>query len=250
METVIIKGQSKLKINSPVFIAGLPGIGNVGKIAVDYLIEKLEAKKIADLYSSHLPPQVMITESSRARLVRNELYFKRLRKKDYLFFTGDFQGLTSQGQYDISFSILEYISKFNPNLIITLGGYQIGKLVEVPRVLGAYTSDDARKKLESLGVVFSKNEPGGGIIGGAGLLLGLGYEIFNVEGVCLMGETSGYFSDPKSAKQVVSVLAKFLNLDIDIKDLEDKAKEIDELTNKMMELPASEEKREDLGYFG
>jgi Uncharacterized protein (ATP-grasp superfamily) len=145
METVIIKGQSKLKINSPVFIAGLPGIGNVGKIAVDYLIEKLEAKKIADLYSSHLPPQVMITESSRARLVRNELYFKRLRKKDYLFFTGDFQGLTSQGQYDISFSILDYISKFNPNLIITLGGYQIGKLVEVPRVLGAYTSDDARK---------------------------------------------------------------------------------------------------------
>jgi Uncharacterized protein (ATP-grasp superfamily) len=104
--------------------------------------------------------------------------------------------------------------------------------------------------LESLGVVFSKNEPGGGIIGGAGLLLGLGYEIFNVEGVCLMGETSGYFSDPKSAKQVVSVLAKFLNLDIDIKDLEDKAKEIDELTNKMMELPASEEKKEDLGYFG
>ncbi len=250
METVIIKSTSKLKVNSPVFIAGLPGIGNVGKIAIDYLIEKLEAKKIADLFSSHLPPQVMITDNSRARLVRNELYFKRLGKRDYLFFTGDFQGLTSQGQYDISYSILDYVTKFNPKLIITLGGYQIGKLVEVPRVLGAYTSEDAKEKLEGLGVVFSKNEPGGGIIGGAGLLIGLGYEIFNVEGVCLMGETSGYFSDPKSAKQVVSVLTKFLNLNIDIKDLEDRAKEIDELTNKMMELPSNEEKKEDLGYFG
>ncbi len=249
MDQVIIKTVNKVRINSPIFIAGLPGIGNVGKIAIDYIIEKLSAKKIADLFSSHLPPQVLITEDSRARLVRNELFHKKKGKRDFLFFTGDFQGLTSQGQYDISYEILEYISQYNPSMIITLGGYQIGKLVEIPRVLGSYTSQSGKKKLEELGVVFSKNEPGGGIIGGAGLLLGLGYELFNVEGVCLMGETSGYFSDPKSAKQVVSILSKFLDLELDTKDLENRAKEMDELTNKMMELP-SEEKKEDLGYFG
>lgn len=249
MDQVIIKTLNKVKINSPVFIAGLPGIGNVGKIAIDYIIEKTSAKKIADIFSSHLPPQVLIADDSRARLVRNELFYKKKGRRDFLFFTGDFQGLTSQGQYDISYEILEYISKFDPSLIITLGGYQIGKLVEVPRVLGSYTSEKDKEKLEQLGVIFSKNEPGGGIIGGAGLLLGLGYELFHVEGVCLMGETSGYFSDPKSAKEVVTVLSKFLNLELDTKDLENRAKEMEELTNKMMELPP-EEKKEDLGYFG
>ena len=34
------------RLNKPVFIEGLPGIGNVGKIAVDFLIEELGAKKI------------------------------------------------------------------------------------------------------------------------------------------------------------------------------------------------------------
>ena len=34
------------KLNNPLFIEGLPGIGNVGKIAVDFLVEELKAKKL------------------------------------------------------------------------------------------------------------------------------------------------------------------------------------------------------------
>ena len=36
----------KIEIKNPILIAGLPGIGNVGKIAVDFLIEEMKAKKI------------------------------------------------------------------------------------------------------------------------------------------------------------------------------------------------------------
>jgi len=249
MESVIIKIVDEVKLKNSVLIVGLPGIGNVGKITADFVVEKLKAKKLADIYSYHLPPQVLMNEDAYARLVKNELFYKKRKDGDIVIFTGDFQGLTSQGQYEICFKVLELGKKLDIKKIITLGGYQIGKLMEIPRVLGAYTSESLRREVEKLGVVFSKNEPGGGIVGGAGLFLGIGAELFELPGVCLMGETSGYFTDPKSAKQVTKVLVDYLKLGMDTLDLDEKIREIEEITSRMVE-PPTEEKKEDLGYFG
>ncbi|MEM0129918.1 MAG: proteasome assembly chaperone family protein [Thermoplasmatales archaeon] len=249
MDDVIIRLVEDVKLKNSVLLVGLPGIGNVGKISADFLIENIKAKKLVDVFSVHLPPQVLINEESSARLVRNELYYKKRKEGDLIIFTGDFQGLTSQGQYEICYKVLELSKKLDVKKIVTLGGYQIGKLMEIPRVLGAYTSEDMKNEVEKLGVIFSKNEPGGGIVGGAGLILGLGYELFDIPGVCLMGETSGYFTDPKSAKQVTKVVVDYLGLNADVSIFDEKIKEIEDITNRMMEAP-TEEKREDLGYFG
>ena len=37
--------DKKVKIKNPVLLEGLPGIGNVGKIAADFIIEEIKAKK-------------------------------------------------------------------------------------------------------------------------------------------------------------------------------------------------------------
>ena len=37
----------KPKLNNPIFIEGLPGIGNVGKLAVEHLIDSVKATKFA-----------------------------------------------------------------------------------------------------------------------------------------------------------------------------------------------------------
>ncbi len=249
MESVVIKMVEDVKLRNAVLIVGLPGIGNVGKITADFLIENLKARKLADVYSYHLPPQVLMNDDAMARLVKNELYYKKRKEGDILIFTGDFQGLTSQGQYEICFRVLELGTKFDVRKIITLGGYQIGKLMEIPRVLGAYTSKSVKDEVEKHGVIFSRNEPGGGIVGGAGLFLGIGSELFELPGVCLMGETSGYFTDPKSAKQVTKVLVDYLKLPMDTNRFDERIKEIEEITNRMVEAPP-EERKEDLGYFG
>lgn len=250
MDSVIVRMADNVKLKNSILIVGLPGIGNVGKITADFLIENLKAKKLADIFSHHLPPQVLMNEDALARLVRNELYYKRRKDGDLIFFTGDFQGLTSQGQYEICYKILELSTRFDVKQIITLGGYQIGKLMEIPRVLGAYTSKEMKEKVEKLGVIFSKNEPGGGIVGGAGLFLGMGFELFELPGVCLMGETSGYFTDPKSAKQVAKILVEYLELETDVSLLDERIREIEDITSRMMENPPQEERKEDLGYFG
>src|SRR5205823_12020040 len=102
------------------------------------------------------------------------------------------------------------------------------------------------------GVVFSRGEPGAGIVGASGLLLGLG-RLYDMEAVCLMGETSGYFVDPKSAQAVLDVLTKYLSIEISFNELENKAKQIDQITSKLKDIEAAPEtpdKREDLGYIG
>jgi proteasome assembly chaperone (PAC2) family protein len=50
----------KPKLENPILIEGLPGIGNVGKLAVEHLIEKMNAVKFAEIYSRDFPPQVFI----------------------------------------------------------------------------------------------------------------------------------------------------------------------------------------------
>jgi len=134
--------------------------------------------------------------------------------------------------------------------IYTLGGYGIGKMVEQPRVLGAATSKEVVEAMKAKGVVFSKGEPGSGIVGASGLLLGMS-KIYGMDAVCLMGETSGYFVDPKGAEAVLRILADILGVTIDFTDLVSKAEQIDLITSKLKEIEAPvEPKREDLGYIG
>jgi len=66
-----------------------------------------------------------------------------------------------------------------------------------------------------------------------------------------MGETPGYLVDPKSAKAVLKILMKVLNLDINLSELEKKAKEIEYIAHQLKEMEsASKEKTDELGYFG
>ncbi len=252
MEKIILNQYKRPRLTAPVLIGGLPGIGNVGKIAAEYLIEKLKMEKLADVYSQYLPPQVFIDDDGVVRLVRNSIYYKKLRgKNDLLVLVGDFQGTTQEGQYEISHLVLELAQKLNVSFIYTLGGYSTGKIVETPRVLGAVTDMEFLENLKENGVVFPKGEPGGGIVGSAGVMLGLGKEIFSMNGACLMGETSGYFADPKGAREIVRVLSDVLELKIDLSELEERSKQIEQITEKMQDdVQAKASQKDDLNYFG
>jgi len=59
--TEIIKTED-IQLNDAILLEGLPGVGNVGKLAATHLIEELKAKKCMEIYSSHFPPQVLIDD--------------------------------------------------------------------------------------------------------------------------------------------------------------------------------------------
>ncbi|HDM25353.1 MAG TPA: proteasome assembly chaperone family protein [Thermoplasmatales archaeon] len=256
MKEVVVKYVArKPKLDRPIFIEGLPGIGNVGKLAAEHLIEELNAKKFVEIYCKDFPPQVFINRDGTIKLVNNELYYWKARKKgqrDLIILTGDYQGLSSEGQYELSDTILNIVEALGVKQIFTLGGYGLGREIEKPRVLGAATSRNLVKKLKKYDVVFRENEPGGGIIGASGLLIGLG-KLRGMEGVCFMGETPGYLVDPKSAEAVLRVLTKILDINISFSELQRKAEEIEYIADQLKELESLSKKgeeRKDIDYIG
>jgi len=245
--------DKKPKLKTPILIEGLPGIGNVGKLAVEHLIEVMRAKKFAELYSKDFPPQVFINPDGTIKLVNNEFFYwkaKRRSQRDIVFLTGDYQGLSSQGQYELAESILDVVQSLGVKQMFTLGGYGLGREIKEPKVLFATTDKNLVKEMKQYGAVFKKNEPGGGIIGASGLLLGLG-KLRGMTGTCFMGETPGYLVDPKSAKAVLRVLTKAVKLEVDLSRLEEKAREIEYIAQQLNEMESMvKEKPDDIRYIG
>src|SRR5207247_8357457 len=239
MDNMVMRYLDNPKRDDPTCIEGLPGIGNVGKRAAEHLKDELKAVKFAEIFSKYFPPQVLVQEDGQVKLVNNEMhYVKRGAGKDLVLITGDYQGLTPEGQYELSDFILRELKKLGVRRVFTLGGYGMGRIVTKPRVLGAATGSDLVKEMEKYGVVFSRGEPGAGIVGASGLLLGLG-RLYDMNAICLMCETSGYFVDPKSAQAVLDVLTKYLGLEISFNALENKAKPIDQITPNMKDIEAA-----------
>jgi len=250
IEGAITRVLEMPSLKEPVLIEGLPGVGNVGKLAAEHLIDEIKAKKFAEIYSDSFPPQVFINPEGTVRLVKNELYYHKGKKQDLVILTGDYQGLTSVGQYHLVNTVLDLAEKLGTKMIYTLGGYGIGREIRHPRITGAATDIELVEKLKKYGVVF-KDEPSGGIVGASGLLLGMG-KLRGIKGVCLMGETSGYMVDPNSAREVIKVLSQSLGLEISLSELETKAKEIDKISKKIrhIEEAMDEKKPDDLRYIG
>lgn len=248
MDDIRIKMLTDEKYRADILIEGLPGVGQVGKLVAEHMIEEFGAVKIAEITSIFFPPQVLIDENGVARLTRNEVYLVNKDDHSIAFLVGDVQSGSAEGHYLLAEAYLDIAEGLGVKRIYTLGGYGTGHLQEEIQVFGAVNDPALRESAEKAGVVFSKDEPGGGIIGASGLLLSLGAER-GMEGMCLMGETSGYIVDPKSAHAVLGILSALTGLDIDDTKLEERATEMEGIVEKIRELENAKAE-EELSYIG
>lgn len=225
-----LKIYEEPKLRDPYIIVGLPGIGNVAKISADYLIKQLKAKLFVEFYSSAFPPYVLIGGGRIVELLKNEFYYwkNNRSKNDLMIFTGNTQALTSKAQYLVAEKILDRIEEFKVKKLISMAAYVVDRPVEKPKVYGAATQPELLEELKKYGVT----PMGEGSIGGAnGLIVGLA-KVRNISGFCLLSETlPGYITssgriltDLKAAQAILEVLSKMLEIDIDLKHLEEEVK--------------------------
>lgn len=256
MKETLVRRVKETTLKDPILVEGLPGVGHVGKLVADHLVEELKAEKIIEIYSPHFPPQVMVQEDGTIKQVRNEVYAFRGHddQPDLLLVVGDYQSATNEGHYELTGIFLDIAQEFGVKRIYALGGYGTGQFVDKPTVLGAANNVALVEEMKQYDVVFQENEPGGGIIGVSGLLLGLG-ELRGIDAVCLMGVTSGYLVDPKSAQEVLRILCKALNIEVDMQALQERAKEMEKIVGKLQEMEKAQMPYEcggdeDLRYIG
>lgn len=233
-----------------IVIAGLPGVGHVGKLVVDHLVRILKAKKIAELTSSFFPPQMCLSEEGVIRFPRNEIWYvpKRKAHPSLILVSGDCQSVGAEGHYILGETYAQIFKKLQVSRVYTLGGYGVGKLIENPRVFAAISSISLKEEVCSAGAVLNGIEPTGGIIGAAGLIVTFSASL-GIDGISLLGETSGYLVDPFSSMAVLDVLEKLVGMSIDRSDL---IKLSDEMQTELNTFSSSmkQNSADDLRYIG
>lgn len=230
MATNILELQ-KPKLKNPVMVVGLPGVGNVGRIAAGYLIEELKATKFAELNSSHFMPFVLLQKGAAVHVIDNEFYFWRADKagqRDMVIMIGDSQSIDPEGHYEIAEEVLRYVKGVGVTEIVTLAGLGVGQKKDAPKVVGVVNDASVAKRYKDSGLDFTAGDRVGTIVGAAGLLIGLGRQ-HGIDGLCVLGETSGVplIPDPKAAEAVLRVLVRILKVKVDTSRIQKKVKEME-----------------------
>jgi uncharacterized protein len=215
------------KLRSPSVICGFPGTGYVGKIAVDYLVNELKAIHLADIFCTSFPPSVIISPEGIVNLYRNSLYYSQNdgHKKDFIFVTADSQPVNPESEYLLAEEILKILKKFEAHRVVTLGAYITGSFSKEPKVYYAATH---REALESLTIKNVVKLGDGTVTGMKGLVLGIA-KLFDMQGICLLGETSGYVIDAISSKSILHTLMQITDLKVDMKNIENQVKDTEML---------------------
>jgi uncharacterized protein (TIGR00162 family) len=234
LKETFIKELTRVELNKATLIEGLPGLGVVGKIAIRYMVKQLKAEKFALLYSPHFPYFVLVSKKGGVRLLRGTFYFWKNKggENDVVFFTGDSQAQTIEGQYEISDHILGFAAQHNVGTIITLGGYRM-ESKDKPKVIAASTSQQLLNRALAAGAFVSPI--GSPIVGTAGLILGLGH-LKGIESLCLLAETRGYLPDPRAAKSIVEVLRSMLSIDVDVSGFEEEIAKADKMVTHLQKI--------------
>jgi len=262
---VTLEEKSLPKLHNPVLIEGLPGIGNVGKIAVDFLVEELKAKKLYSFFSYKFPHSVFVNEKNLVEMPKLELYYKQFDKKskqDLLFLVGDIQPIDEESCYAFCDEVLKIAQHLKCKHLVTTGGIGLQHIPDKPKVycagneqaeLQEYTKKGLSVEKEIFGVV-------GPIIGVSGILLALGKKK-GVQGVALLAETFGnpFYLGLKGAREIVQVLEKKFNWGISVKKISKDILEIesqfvqkvgDWLGEEFVPQAGAQAKKKDVHYIG
>lgn len=211
MDKTYIHELHKPKLDKPTLIIGLPGFGNVGKIATRLLVKFVGAKPFAELYSPFFPDYVLINAEGICRPPRYEFYASSSEKRNLIILTGDTQPSLDDvsAHYELCKEILDYaVNEYGTQFLITMGGVPVPTAKK--EVYAAATSPElATEMMEKGAIVYGK----GRIMGGTGLFLGLAKK-YGLKGVCLLGATTGMRADKSAGLEVFKLLVKVLGNEV------------------------------------
>ena len=212
-----IEISEKPKLNDPVLIEGLPGIGFVANIAALHLISELKAKRFAEIVSASFQDFAVTTETGGARSPMNELYYCKRDDggRDLIIWYGNTQALTTFGQYELVGKVLDIVQELGCRFVISIGGFKKDEVQPVPAIYSAATDQETMKEALSLGTKIMV----GHVFGIAGLLMGLG-KLRDMKGFALLVETLGMYPDANAARYALTGLGKYLNLEVDLSKLD------------------------------
>ncbi len=205
-------------------LIALPGVGNVGKLLIDGLIEANDAPQIARLLHPGLAPHALLDSNGLLAPPHLAMHIMKVENESMILITGEGQPLSPTGQHEMAVDILELIGE-GKELIMLAG------LVAPPERNEEFiVCSDAshRIELEGMGLDVRRDEPKAGVIGMVALLASLG-PVYGVKSACAVATTIGNSGDPIASDRLRRMLEKWFDLELqtDAEALERLAKKLE-----------------------
>ncbi|MGB1801761.1 MAG: PAC2 family protein [Candidatus Thalassarchaeaceae archaeon] len=196
-------------------LEAVPGVGNVGKLIVDALVEKHPSTLIARILHPDMPPHS--TMDDEGLLTPPSMLVHRVMLPDGRYVVtvgGDLQPMTAAGQYEVAEAILEMANP-TPQLLVLAG---LASEVDKNAIHVICSDTKVRSNLQANDIEVSDSQPEAGMIGVAGLLVSLS-PVHQIPAIALVADTVGASADviaaDRLAKWIEEALELPLGLDID-----------------------------------
>lgn len=202
-----------------VVVGGIPDSGPVAGFLMEYLLKKLQAKPLANIYSWFLPSEILL-KNQKPELKRYQLSYAIGADTNLLLFTGDVQPTSEEGVYHICDNVLKLANQFRAHTVYTVGAYLVRETPHLPRLFAAATDSDHLTQLKQLGALPMRP---GTVTWMNGVLFGLA-RVRAMRGAYLCSETTSPSLDPaaiRATKSVLRFLNKVAHLSVDFDDLEE-----------------------------
>jgi len=208
---------------NPVVIEGFPGIGLIGNIASQYVVNQLEMDYLGAIDSRFFPPLSVLVGGVAHMPVR--IYEKA--DLGVVVISSDIP-VHPAASYDVARGIVSWVESIGAKEMVCLAGITV--MGEEQRVFGAATTEEMLEKIKDEVEVFE-----------IGTISGISGSVMNecllrkMPAICLLGETHSMAPDPRAAIVTVKMLNTLYGLDVDTKELEERADEIELQMQKLAE---------------
>jgi len=223
--TTWIKYLRKPKFTDPIAIVGSPGLRSIGKLAIDHLVDKLQAELIAELYSTHFPivfhtkpayaPHPRFPGDAGIKIGVKGIEFPKVQfhfnASPELIITNGYHA-NFNGQYEVAEKVLDLCEVFGVKMMIVLAGHgRKGK-----EVCCAATNLRIIEEMEKKYGIEVEYE--GPFYGFSGLVFGLA-KLRGIEALCLFGKTESNteeseYPDENAANALLKHLSQILKLNL------------------------------------
>lgn len=233
MEPTVVSAMAHVQVNAgdieleePVLVEGLPGVGLVGKIAADHLIEQLEMTYYGTVHCEGLPQVAAYRGEQSDVFPPVRLYADEAN--DLLVLQSDVP--VSPTQADEFAPCLTGWLESNDVLPLYLSGLPIEK-EGVPEMWGIATGD-AGDRIEAAGIVPPRE--GGLVTGPTGALLYQASEA-EMDAAAFIVESEAQFPDPEAARILLEHgVEPIAEIEVDTDALVERADEIQQARERLV----------------
>ena len=195
-------------------LEAVPGVGNVGKLVVDSLVEKHPSRTLAWILHPDFPPHATLDGNSLLAPPRIRIDSVLLPDgRTVIAVGGNLQPMTAAGQHEVSEAILQLASESNTPQLLVLAGLAAGAEDRQIHVICA--DANVRRNLEEGDIPVSREHPEAGMIGIAGLLISLS-PMYSVSTIGLVAETMGASADVMAADRLSNWIEAAFELPLDL----------------------------------